>query len=121
MYQQKNRKSTPNRSSKDEKNNNGKKRAWPTASKKNVQGMSAAIRPRGASFRKGRSQDMARDVTRIRPEAATDADPRGRHEMATPEEGLHSLRHRQWFILFTCPTTTVQTASLHILCEVMKQ
>ena len=40
-------------------------KTWPTAGKKNVQGRLAAIRPQGSSFRKGRSQDMAKDVTRI--------------------------------------------------------
>ena len=30
--------------------------------------------------------DVARDVTRIRPQAATDADPRGDHEMATLDD-----------------------------------
>ena len=44
------------------------KRAWRTAVKKNVQGrLAAAIRPQGSSFKKGRSQDMVRDVTRTRP------------------------------------------------------
>ena len=50
--------------------------------------LAAAIRPHGSPFRKGRSQDLARNVTRIRLEAATDADPRGDHEMAT----LHGRR-----------------------------
>ena len=38
----------------------------PTADRENREGrLAAAIRPQGSSLRKGRSQDMARDVTRI--------------------------------------------------------
>ena len=48
--------------------NSRKEIAQPTAGKKIAQGrLTAAIRPQGSSFRKGRSQDTARDPTRIRP------------------------------------------------------
>ena len=76
-------------------------RAQPTASSKEHCQLQARRTykedwPRQADRKDPRS-GRARDVTRMRREEATDADPRGDHEMATRDvrRRLAQLRHRQ--------------------------